>query len=102
MPGLFFCLGTLELRQNMAFDCFVQRDDSVLDFGAGHGDEPIPGILTVILQTPVLGAYGAQVPFFLDVAASMFVEFWVEAVFFPQQSVYKMKGSIEICRYNPV
>jgi len=32
----------------------------------------------------------------------MFVEFWVEAVFFPQQSVYKMKGSIEICRYNPV
>lgn len=86
----------------MAFDCFVQRDDIVLNFNASHRNEPIPRILTVVLQTSVLGAYASEVPFVPDVITPVFMEFRDEVIFFPQQGVDKMKRSVEICRYNPI
>ena len=86
----------------MIFNGSIQRNDGLFDSNASHRDEPVSGIFTVILETPVLGAYAAQVRLLLDVVAPMFVKFWVQPIFFPEQGIDQMKCGIEICRYNPI
>lgn len=86
----------------MTLYSLIQRNDSFFDLSAGHRYEPVPGIFTVIFQAPIFAAYGAQVPLLLDVIASVFVKFRIEAIFFPEQGIDQMKGSIEICCHNPI
>lgn len=51
---LFLVFFIRELLKNVFLDCFVQWDNSLLNFVARHGDQPITSVLTMVLQCPVL------------------------------------------------
>jgi len=68
----------------MILNGFIQRNDTLFDFNARHRDEPVSGIFTVILETPVLVTHPAQTRVPPDVVAPVFVKFRVQPIFFPE------------------